>query len=73
MAERITTEEIQKLDFWPEILAALNAAAADFKRQCPGTTVELVRKKYVFWLVIDGTPEWEISCEDLQEMAKLKP
>jgi len=67
MENRVTTEEIQKQEFWPELLAALNAAAADFQRQCPGTKVELARKKYVFWILVDGVPEVEIDCYDLQQ------
>lgn len=67
MSKRLTTEELQKQEFWPELLAALNAAAENFKRECPGTKVELVRKKYVFWILVDGVPEVEIDCYDLQQ------
>lgn len=68
MSKRITTEELQKLDFWPEILKSLNEAAADLKSQFPGTKVELIRKKYVFHLAVNGVPEWEIDCVDLKKM-----
>lgn len=67
MAQRITTEELQKLEFWPGILECLNEAAAALKAAHPGTKVDLVRKKYVFWLVVDGVPEMEIDCYDLQQ------
>ncbi len=67
MAKRITTEELQKQEFWPKILECLNDAAAAVKSAFPGTKVDLVRKKYVFWLVVDGVPEMEIDCYDLQQ------
>lgn len=66
MGKRITTEELQKQEFWPAILECLNAAAAEAKAECPGMKVDLIRKKYVFWLAVDNVPVIEIDCYDLQ-------
>lgn len=66
----MTTDEIKALEEWPQILDCLNKAAADLKKQFPGTKVDLVTQKTKFILMVDNEAVLEITGDDL---SKLKP
>lgn len=63
----ITTDQVMKMEFWPKLKRALDAALEDCRKEWPESKVEMIDKRTCWHIEVDGDPIMEIDCISLTQ------